>query len=89
MEEKQNNKNSYFIEVEDTGIHTMSTSNIEQNDNIILVESLLNEFQNIIKNDTDKEKYRSLLLEWLTSTDKNIIFQEDIKKVRDLIYEMF
>lgn len=85
IQEKDNE--SFYVKTTKGNSHTISTKAIEVEDQSKLIDNLLSEFTN--SSSDDKKKYRSILEDWLSTTDENILFQEDVNKVRDLIYEMF
>jgi len=85
MQEKEDR--SFYVKPPTGSSNTISTKAIEVEDQSKLIDNLLNEFRN--SSSDEKKKYRSMLEGWLTATDENILFQEDINKVKDLIYEMF
>lgn len=78
---------SFYLTVKDEGAHTLSSKAIEEADTSSLIENLLNEFQH--SSDEEKNRYRPILAVWFSSLDESILYQDDERKVRDLIYEMF
>jgi hypothetical protein len=87
MKNKENNMKSFYVNSPNTKSHTISTVNIEAENVDVLIENLLLEFQN--SSEEEKNKYRPILKDWLSSMDESVLFQDDEKKVRDFIYEMF
>jgi len=78
---------SFYIDPTKSKAHTISTANIEVEDLDRLIENLLLEFQN--SSEEEKNKYRPILKDWLSSMDDSVLSQDDEKKVRDFLYEMF
>ena len=87
METQEKNTKSFYVAPPKGRAHTISTKAIEVTDQSKLIDNLLNEFTNSSRE--EKNRYRSMLEEWLSSSDENTLFQEDVNKVKDLIYEMF
>lgn len=80
-------KKSYFIDKDQKGPFTRSAAPVEADNLSALVDNLLSEFEH--SSEAEKSKYRPILMDWLGSMDESTLFQEDERKVRDFIYEMF
>ncbi|MGB5982350.1 MAG: hypothetical protein WBG46_09410 [Nonlabens sp.] len=78
---------SFYIIPTNNKNFTRSVKPLETDKVESLVSNLLLEFEQ--SSDEEKKKYGPILKDWFSSFDEEQLFQEDEKKVRDFIYEMF
>jgi hypothetical protein len=89
--EKNKIKNAFtdsaWITKNDSTRNVSSSRPIETTDPLLLVEAILNEFQET--NNADKENIKLKLLAWIKSMPPIKETMGNQEKIRDFIYEMF
>lgn len=81
------NKSSFYIKETKDQDYIKSTKNIETNNNSILLNQLLKDFDH--SSETEIKKHKKLLINWLKKLDSKEYLTNSVENIRHLIYEMF